>query len=196
MERGLEPGRKAARDRQRGPQREGMGAETGKELLSLNKYDVHSIAWSPDGKRLATGSEDYTARVWDAETGKELFTLDGPTGQVTSVAWSPDGKRLATGSGGHTAKVWDARTGKELFALGDANARIWTVAWSPNGERLAVASYTTQVQGHPQRQGIVDSARPPGRFHCGLEPKREAVGDGERVQRSECVGRGDWQGGY
>ena len=66
-----------------------------------------SVAWSPDGKRLATGSEDNTAKVWDAETGKELLTLSGHTWSVSSVSWAPDGERLATGSGDGTAKVWD-----------------------------------------------------------------------------------------
>jgi WD40 repeat protein len=67
---------------------------------------VNSVAWSPDGKRLATGSSDKTAKVWDAASGQELLTLRGHDGSVTSVAWSPNGKRLATGSYDKTAKVW------------------------------------------------------------------------------------------
>ena len=58
---------------------------------------VRSVSWSPDGTRLATGSEDGTAKVWDAAGGRELLTLKGHTGQVHSVSWSPDGTRLATG---------------------------------------------------------------------------------------------------
>jgi len=67
---------------------------------------VYAVSWSPDGKRLATGSGDKTAKVWDAETGKELQTLTDHSNSVFCVAWSPDGKRLATGSGDNTAKVW------------------------------------------------------------------------------------------
>ncbi len=78
-----------------------------------------SVAWSPDGKRLATGSDDQTAKVWDAASGKELLTLRGHAGSVYSVAWSPDGKRLATGSWDKTAKVWDAASGQELLTLRD-----------------------------------------------------------------------------
>ena len=66
------------------------------------------MSWSPDGTRLATGSADGTAKVWDAAGGRELLTLKGHTGLVWSVSWSPDGTRLATGSSDGTAKVWDA----------------------------------------------------------------------------------------
>jgi WD40 repeat protein len=93
--------------------------------LTLSGHDsaVWSVAWSADGKRLATGSRDNTAKVWDAETGRELLTLSGDSEPVFSVAWSPDGKRLATGSADNTAKVWDAGTGKELLALGGHQAQ-------------------------------------------------------------------------
>ena len=85
------------------------------------------MAWSPDGKRLATANGDGTAKVWDAAGGRELLTLKGHTaryllvvGPDQSVSWSPDGTRLATGSGDGTAKVWDAAAGRELLTLGGA----------------------------------------------------------------------------
>ena len=74
--------------------------------------------WSPDGRRILTGSDDKSAKVWDAETGKELFPLKGHSREVTSVAWSPDGRHLLTGSKDHTARVWDADNGRELFSRG------------------------------------------------------------------------------
>src|SRR5262249_23583109 len=57
---------------------------------------VTSVAFSPDGKRLASGAHDNTVKVWDAATGQEILSLNGHTGRVTSVAFSPDGKRLAS----------------------------------------------------------------------------------------------------
>ena len=57
------------------------------------------MAFSPDGKRIVTGSGDQTVKVWDADTGQEVLTLKGHTAQVTSVAFSPDGKRIVSGSG-------------------------------------------------------------------------------------------------
>ena len=72
------------------------------------------MAFSPDGTRIVSGSEDKTAKVWDARTGTTLLDLKGHTGEVTSVAFSPDGTRIVTGSLDKTAKVWDARTGATL----------------------------------------------------------------------------------
>jgi WD40 repeat protein len=71
--------------------------------------EVWAVAWSPNGKNLATGSQDEMPRVWDAKTGSELLRPSGHTGPIKSVAWSPDGKRLATSSEDKTTKVWDVR---------------------------------------------------------------------------------------
>ena len=68
---------------------------------------VHCVAFSPDGDRLATGSEDNTVKLWDAATGEEIMTLRGHSDTVSCVAFSPDGDRLATGSWDNTAKLWD-----------------------------------------------------------------------------------------
>ena len=72
------------------------------------------MAFSPDGKRLASASRDQTVKVWDAVTGQEILTLKGHTSGVTSVAFSPDGKRLASAAPRMTVKVWDAATGQEF----------------------------------------------------------------------------------
>jgi hypothetical protein len=91
-------------------------AAGGQKLLTLEGRadSVLSVSWSPDGKRLATGSADNTARVWDATGGGELLTLKGHAGTVWAVAWSPDGTRLATGSWDRTAKVWEAASAEAV----------------------------------------------------------------------------------
>jgi WD40 repeat protein len=68
---------------------------------------VRSAAFSPDGARIATASEDKTARIWDAATGKEITVLRGHESYVLSAAFSPDGARIVTASGDKTARIWD-----------------------------------------------------------------------------------------
>ena len=82
---------------------------------------VQAVAFSPDGKRLATASNDKTAKVWDAESGKELLTLRGHSGSVNKVAFSPDGKRLATANAQGTVQVY-ALDLRELLNL--ARSRV------------------------------------------------------------------------
>ncbi len=79
--------------------------ETGKAIFTLKGHNasVSSVAFSPDGRNLATGSMDNTAKIWDVETGKDILTLRGHY-SVCSLAFSPDGKNLATGSADKTDK--------------------------------------------------------------------------------------------
>ncbi len=102
--------------------------------------EVRSVSWSPDGKRILTGSGDTTAKVWDAEKGQEVLSLKGHTGGVTSVAWSPDGKRILTGSEDTTAKVWDAEKGQEVLSLKGHTQQVTSVSWSPDGKRILTGS--------------------------------------------------------
>ncbi len=98
---------------------------------------VWSVAFSPDGQRLASGSGDGTVKIWDSATGKELYSFKRHASFVTSVAFSPDGQRLASGSDDKTVKIWDSAIGKELFTLRGHTGQVWSVAFSPDGQRLA-----------------------------------------------------------
>ena len=122
---------------------------------------VYSVAFSPDGKTLASGSGDNTIKLWDVPTGKEQATLKGHTGWVTSVAFSPDGKTLASGSWDKTIKLWDVATGKELATLQGHTSFVLSVAFSPDGKTLASASGDKTIKLWDVADGQGD--RPPSR---------------------------------
>jgi dipeptidyl aminopeptidase/acylaminoacyl peptidase len=103
--------------------------------LTGHSQPIRAVAWSPDGKHLATAGEEGIAEVWDTDSGREILALVGHTNKVSSVAWSPDSKCLATASWDKTVRVWDAASGRELHKFDHEGAT--SVEWSPDGQRLA-----------------------------------------------------------
>jgi WD40 repeat protein len=101
---------------------------------------VESAAYSPDGRRIVTASNDKTARIWDAATGAQLAVLRGHDDAVTSAAYSPDGRRIVTTSLDKTARVWDATTGAQLAVLRGHDSGVASAAYSPDGTRIVTAS--------------------------------------------------------
>jgi WD40 repeat protein len=98
---------------------------------------VDSVAFSPDGKQVLTGSWDKTARLWDADTGKEIRVFKGHADMVVSVAFSPDGKQVLTGSDDKTGRLWDASTGRQIRAFNVAGGwAVVSVAFSPDGKEV------------------------------------------------------------
>jgi eukaryotic-like serine/threonine-protein kinase len=71
-----------------------------------NSTVVYAVAWSPDGRRIASGSQDHTVQVWDAQSGKTLLIYRGHTDFVNAVAWSPDSQAIVSGSDDGTIQVW------------------------------------------------------------------------------------------
>lgn len=118
----------------------------GRELLAIKGHTsfVNSVAWSPDGKRLATLSRDNSVKVWDAQSGQELFSLPVEVTIAGCVTFSPDGKRLATtnnpGFRSHSQagqiKLFDANTGNELMTLKGHTHFVKKILFSPDSQRI------------------------------------------------------------
>ena len=100
---------------------------------------VYHAAWSSDSRRIVTSSHDGNAKVWDAQTGQELFILNGQDSWIWQAAWSPDDTRIVTGHTDGRAIVWDAQTGQEITTPRGHTTGVWNVAWSSDGTRIVTA---------------------------------------------------------
>ena len=116
--------------------------DTGQPLYELKGHTgfVHSVKFSPDGKHLATASDDGTARIWDIKTRRELLKLPVGFSANIAIAFSPDGKRLAATGKDNTVSIWETVTGKEVLILDGHTAPVTQLAFHPEGTHLTSVS--------------------------------------------------------
>jgi WD40 repeat protein/tRNA A-37 threonylcarbamoyl transferase component Bud32 len=132
-------------------------AESGKELLQMAGGGL-GLAYSPDGKQIASGSQEGAVTIWDSSSGKVLCTLRGHASAVASVAFTRDGRRLATASADQSVRIWETRFGQEVLMLRGHDEPVVSVAFSPDGRYLASAS---SMNGEPGKVLVWDSDAPP-----------------------------------
>ncbi|EED20635.1 platelet-activating factor acetylhydrolase isoform 1B alpha subunit, putative [Talaromyces stipitatus ATCC 10500] len=123
----------------------------GLQTLEGHSDWVCSVAFSPDGQTVVSGSYDNTIKLWDAKTGSEPQTLrdhldSGHSEWVQSVAFSPDGQTVVSGSYDRTIKLWDAKTGSELQTLRGHSDWVQPVAFSPDGQTVVSGSYDNTIK--------------------------------------------------
>jgi WD40 repeat protein len=119
--------------------------------LKGHEFRGFAVSYSADGKFLATGASDKTARIWNAANGKQLFVLKGHEDSINDVAFSPDSKILASASSDDTIKLWNVATGEELNTLEGHKENVQQLAWSKDGKMLASGDRygTIKLWGNP-----------------------------------------------
>jgi WD40 repeat protein len=110
------------------------------QTLEGHSGSAFSVAFSPDGRQVVSGSIDEMVQLWDAAAGAALYTLEGHLSSVKSVAFSPDGRRVVSGSNDETVRLWDAATGAALHTLKGYSDWVNSVAFSPDGGRVVSGS--------------------------------------------------------
>ena len=121
-------------------------AADGRLIMSLMNHtdSLLSVAWSPDGRLIATTSDeaDTSVRLWDASTGAELHKLSGHPVRVWGLAFSPDSRMLVTGGARGVIKAWDTTNGDLLYTVNDVADHIGTVTFTPDGQYFLTTGET------------------------------------------------------
>jgi hypothetical protein len=123
------------------------GAEAAERAIQLSyRATTWGVAFSTDGKRILTGADDKTVRLWDLETGRCLLVLEGHTAEIWGVTWSADQRRALSGSDDHTARLWDLETGRCLHVLKGHRGYVKSLVFSRDQRRALSGAYDKTIR--------------------------------------------------
>jgi WD40 repeat protein len=115
-------------------------------VLEGHTSSVFSVAFSPDGQFLVSGSRDQSVRLWNIDSGEQVRVLKGHTDRVSSVAFSPDGQFLVSGSRDKSVRLWNIDSGEQVQVFNGHTDKVTSVAFSPNGQFLVSGSGDKSVR--------------------------------------------------
>src|SRR5262245_62041225 len=115
--------------------------------------EINDVAFSKDGRRLATASKDRTVKIWDMENGHELLTYFGHKDHVRAVAFSPDGKTIASAGAEADIKIWDPASGKDVRTIKGKGTYVTSLAFSPDGKYVVVSNEDRAVRLYETASG-------------------------------------------
>ena len=163
---------------------------THEKTLSAHSGWVLSLTFSPDGRTLASGSEDESICLWNVRTGQRNRKITGHTGGIRGVAFSPDGSTLASGSEDETIRLWDVVSGSHKRKLTGHTGGVRSVAFSPDSTVLASGGwdnniYLWDIKAGGRQARIGRTHRP--RVKRGVQPRWEYTGKRRRVRHHPSV---------
>lgn len=113
---------------------------------SREDSSIYTLAWSPDGSRIAWGGGDNKVNIWDAQTRRQLVSYKGHNSSVHTLAWSPDSRQIVSGGADDAVHIWDAATGRNAATYFKHSAAVTGVVWSSNGQRIVSGSHDKTAQ--------------------------------------------------
>ena len=139
-------GRRIARARRRSQDLGRRDAQRDSAPSRATRDCIYAVAFSPDGKSLATSSYDKLIKLWDVATGKEIRTLKDHIDAVYALAFTPDGKRLVSGAADRSVKVWDVASGERLYTMSEPLDGLNTIALDPTGTKVAAGGLDKTIR--------------------------------------------------